>query len=76
MAYITIQINCPSIQVGDLNAIVLDSSLPHDAMARLVNFLEGLNSGAGSGSAQVVVNTVTQTIVSGGGGNSATYNLL
>jgi hypothetical protein len=71
-----IQINVPAATIQTLNDKLKDSTNIHDGVTQLEVLLATINGGQASAEVDVYVNSVSQTVTNGGGGNSANYNLL
>lgn len=78
MAYMTLQINCPSLSVADLSKALEggDSTKAHEAVNEIVNLLNGINLGTVAASISASSSTITGTISGQTGGVTATFNLL
>jgi hypothetical protein len=76
MAYLTIQINTPSYQVGDLNSKLCqgDSTKPNEIAQNIKNIIDSLEGGLTSASVTVVSSTVAGTVSGQTGGVSATLS--
>jgi hypothetical protein len=75
MAYLTIQINTPSYQVGDLNSKLCqgDSTKPLEIMNNVINIINSLNGGLTSASVTLVSSTVAGTVSGQTGGVSVAF---
>lgn len=78
MAYLTIQINCPSLSVADMSKAIEqgDSTKAHEAVNDLCNLLNGINLGTIAASISATSSTNTGTVSGQTGGTTATFNLL
>lgn len=78
MAYLTIQINCPSLSVADMSKAIEqgDSTKAHEAVTDLGNLLDAINLGTVAASITATSSTNTGTISGQTGGTTATFNLL
>ena len=75
MAYLTIQLNTNSFQIGDLNtALSGGTTKPDEVLRNIINIIESIEGGLHSGTFTVSSSTVAGT-VSGQTGGTAAFTL-
>jgi hypothetical protein len=77
MPYLTIQINTPSFQTGDLSTALEsgDSTKPREGLQNIKNIIDAIEAGTASATITAVSSDNAGTVSGQTGGVSVTYNL-